>query len=254
MIHDDSFPTLISYCLWFHFSQLSVFLPFSVASWAKSDSWTQTIWFLTYCHIVLLVVEHCINYNILTHLTSSPSHLTGFLKVKRFEDCIQNPSTIQTNRSSTWNWLQICQFVSPRPLLRSMRGQATVKTSKETSFKIFAKKRSKDWTDNIIHHPWKKKKETGPIQKQLHQTNPRSKEVSSAGSVSPASSASAFENFLFLPAFDLRTIGGNTHHPPQKGVVFEWILFWFIWRFGIYTVGILWKENIENKQKGNNKE
>ena len=59
------------------------------------------------------------------------------------------------------------------------------------------------------HHPssMKEKKETGPIQKQLHQTNPRSKEVfSSAGSVSPASSGSAFENFLFLPGFDLRTI------------------------------------------------
>lgn len=51
-----------------------------------------------------------------------------------------------------------------------------------------------------------KKRKQGPSNSNLHQTNPRSKEISSAGSVPPASSGSAFENFLFLPGFDLRTI------------------------------------------------
>ena len=51
------------------FRSFQVFLPFSVASWAKSDSWTQTIWFLTYCPIacswLLIIVLTTISWHIL---------------------------------------------------------------------------------------------------------------------------------------------------------------------------------------------
>ncbi len=123
--------------------------------------------------------------------------------------------------------MQICECVSPRLLFCSMHGQ-----SKETSFKLFAL-RSLRSKNRCATSPMKTGNRAHSITVSPHfqfQQNPRSKEISSAGSVLPASSGSAFESFLFLPGLDLKTKTRSrwqhTSSPKRRGIVLGSWGFW----------------------------